>query len=141
MRRRHSLVVTALAISLSLNGALNPAFAGGLIQTERVHQAAAPAIAPSPQSQRQQLLAGLVAAGVDAGHAKQRLDVLSDAEIANLSEGLHTAPAGGAWFMPFLVVAAMIGVLISTSRQAAEPGKTLPATDLFGRPRNIAVSP
>ncbi len=140
MRRRHSIVVTALAVCLTFTGSFNPAFAGGLIPTESL---VAPMEVVAPQSdsariQRDQLHTALVAAGVEPVHARQRLAVLSDAEVARLSQELHDAPAGAAWFMPFLLVAAVIGVLI-TSRSVESP-KTLPTTDLFGRPR-IAVAP
>ena len=57
---------------------------------------------------------------------------MSDAEIAELTLRIDSAPAGGLWFVPFLVVAAVIGVLISTREAPASTGPT--RTDLFGRP-------
>lgn len=137
MRRRHPIVVSVIALCLALSGHLNPAIAGGLIPTERL---LAPSANSTAQEQRMQLQSALTAAGVDGGLARQRLDMLSDAEVARLAVDLHTAPAGGVWFMPFLLVAAVIGVLISTGRNAEGP-RILPATDLFGRPMNIAGAP
>lgn len=149
MHRRSSTIVHALALSVALSGALSPAQAGGLISTERAaaqEAAAAPdasigsaAVAPAlAAAQRSRLQATLVEGGVDAGQAALRLAALSDAEVAELTHRIDNAPAGGLWFMPFLVVAAVIGVLIST-REAGPSGPA--TTDLFGRPRSIATAP
>ncbi len=143
MRRRPSTLVHAVALCVALSAALSPVHAQGLIATER---AAAPAqqlthsqpgAAALAQAQRARLHTTLVDGGVEAAQAAQRLAALSDTEIAELTLKIDTAPAGGMWFVPFLVVAAVIGVLIS-SREAAPSGPT--QTDLFGRPR-IAVAP
>ena len=90
------------------------------------------------QAQRSTLETALVAAGVNASQARARLAGLTDAEVAELSFRLDSAPAGGVWFMPFLVVAAIIGMLIAT--RSDEPSQT-PTTDLFGRPGKLATAP
>lgn len=145
MRRRTSTLVHAVALSLALSGALNPAFASGLIPTERAAGAAATSTAESVASdpattaaQRVRLQHVLVDGGVDPARAALRLAALSDAEVAQLTQTIDSAPAGGVWFMPFLVVAAVIGMLIGT-REAVPAGPS--KTDLFGRPRNVAVAP
>ena len=143
MRRRSSTIAHAVALCMALTTVIAPAHAQGLISTER---AAAPATAglslledvqARVQVQRARLQSTLVEGGVEAGQAAQRLAALSDAEIAELTLKIDSAPAGGLWFMPFLVVAAVIGMLIST-REASPSGPS--RTDLFGRPL-IAVAP
>lgn len=144
MRRRHSIVVTFIAICLALSSSFSPALAGGLISTERLVAStdatqAASKTAESTQLQRFELQSAMVSAGVDQAHAQARINALTDAEIAQLTQDISNAPAGGLWFVPFLVVAAVIGILIGTRSEAASGN--LPTTDLFGRPRNMAFSP
>lgn len=141
MRRRHPLVASCVAISLTLTGTLSPALAGGLIPTEQVVTQSAPTPARLPTSavaaERAELMTALVAGGVEPGQARARVAALTDAEIDQLARNLDSAPAGGLWFIPFLMVAAMIGALIGIR----EPGAGGAATDLFGRPRSVAVTP
>ncbi|MFG5408242.1 hypothetical protein ABXN37_09125 [Piscinibacter sakaiensis] len=59
---------------------------------------------------------------------------LTDAEVARLVRELATAPAGGLWFVPFLVVAAVVGALIGSRASNAKA-----SSDLFGR--SGALSP
>lgn len=140
MQRRHSPIALGMALCLTLTGAFQPALAGGLIPTEQV-AAVRPAtpgevVSATVAAQRRALVDGLVAAGVERGHAQERLDALTDAEVANLTSRYATAPAGGLWFGPFLLVAVVIGALIGTrERSAGAP------TDLFGRPRTVASMP
>ncbi len=145
MRRHKSIVTAVLAICLTLSASFNPAFGSGLISTERL-VAKAPAAAQdggvkqiTVQAQRRSLQASLVAAGVDPSHAEARMAALTDAEVARLSQQFDTAPAGGLWFVPFLVVAAVIGLLIGT--RSAQASESAPSTDLFGRARNLATAP
>lgn len=143
MRRRHSLVVCLVAGSLALSAAVHPAFANGLIPTERLAapaptaQADASAAADRSGSQRAGVEAALIQAGVEAAHARARVAALTDAEIASLDQRIATLPAGGVWFMPFLLVAAVIGVLIGTRDSTAGP-RPATSTDLFGHPRAVA---
>ena len=139
---RRRLIAACVALCLALTGGLNPAFAGGLVSTERVVDAvAAPAPtrtagpALSPEAERMLLTSALVAAGVERAQAETRLAALTDAEVGQLRQNIDTAPAGGLWFVPFLLVAAVIGALIG-SRESS--GKT--TTDLFGHPR-VATAP
>ncbi len=139
MNRRHSLLASWIALSMAFTGALNPAFAGGLVSTERVVERSStstPAADQASAAQRAALLTTLVAAGVEPAHAATRLAALTDAEIGELERNIASAPAGGLWFVPFLVVAAVIGALIS-SRSSS--GKT--TTDLFGNPRVATTAP
>ena len=143
MRRHPSTIVHVVAVCMALSGALAPAHAGGLISTERAAAQGAQAAGGATQTaevahaQRTRLQAALIAGGVESGHAAQRLAALSDAEIAELTSQIDSGPAGGLWFMPFVVVAAVIGVLISPREAAASTGPT--RTDLFGRPRIAAM--
>ena len=145
MRRRHPLVVSVIAGCLVWSAGFNPAFGNGLIPTERI-------AAPMPmtdqqahepgdlaQSRRISIEASLVDAGVDPLHARTRVAALTDAEIRELTQRIATAPAGGVWFLPFLLVAAVIGVLIGTRESQA--GTRPPTTNLFGHPRTIANAP
>lgn len=145
MCRHQPIVATLLAVCLTLSASFNPAFGSGMISTERV-VAAAPSATPdgrayedTVQAQRTALQATLVAAGVDPSHASARLAALTDVEVAELSQQFDSAPAGGLWFMPFLLVAAVIGLLIGT--RSAQASDAAPSTDLFGRPRNLATAP
>ena len=145
MRRHQPIVTAVLAICLMLSASFNPAFGSGLISTERLVSASPSAAsdgsvqASTVQEQRDALQATLVAAGVDPSHAGARLAALTDVEVAALSRQFDSAPAGGLWFMPFLVVAAVIGLLIGT--RSAQASEATPSTDLFGRPRNLATAP
>ncbi|MBL8304219.1 MAG: PA2779 family protein, partial [Ideonella sp.] len=127
------------ALCLALTGAAQPALAGGLISTEQVAvrtAAGGDTAATGIAAQRRVLVDGMVAAGVDRRHAQDRLDALTDAEVADLTSRYDSAPAGGLWFAPFLLVAVVIGALIgSRERSAGAP------TDLFGRPRTVAATP
>lgn len=139
MQRRRSPIALGMALCLAITGACPPALAAGLIPTEQVvvrEVAAGDVVSASVAAQRRMLVDGMVAAGVERAHAQQRLDALTDAEVTRLSSRLETAPAGGLWFAPFLVVAMVIGALIgSRERSAGAP------TDLFGRPQNVAAVP
>ena len=138
MNRRRTLL-TCVALCLALTTGLKPAWAGGLISTERLVQQAAsePATATiGSAAQRSVLAATLVSAGVDREQAQTRLAALTDAEITELQQNIDRAPAGGLWFVPFLLVAAVIGALIGTR----EGSGVKPATNLFGQPV-IATAP
>ncbi len=146
MRRRHPIIVSLVAVSLALSAGFNPALANGLIPTERLAgQRTAEAVAATAsasdtaQTQRASIEATLIEAGVDATQARARVDALTDAEVLDLSQRIATAPAGGAWFLPFLLVAAVIGVLIGTRESQA--GTRPATTNLFGHPRTIANVP
>jgi hypothetical protein len=139
------IIAFTVAVSIAWGCGIAPAVAGGtgalpapgesgLITTERVAAAAPVAGA----SDRAALVSALARAGVDDAQARERVAALTDAEIAELARALHSAPAGGVWFVPFLVVAAVIGALIGT-REGGEPGAK-PTTNLFGQPR-IAAAP
>lgn len=144
MLRHQTIVANTLALCLTLSAGFNPAFGSGLIPTERL---VAPVSSTSEaaesqgsiQDRRARLQSALVAAGVDASHAQTRLADLTDAEVADLSQRIDSAPAGGVWFLPFLLVAAVIGVLIGT--RSPQGRSDAPSTDLFGRPRNLATAP
>ncbi|MEO8280147.1 MAG: PA2779 family protein [Ideonella sp.] len=145
MRRRHPIVVSVIAGCLWISASFNPAFANGLISTERL-VGSLPAGEQQPSQpdnlahlRRASVEATLVDAGVDPVHAHARVEALTDAEIGELSQRITTAPAGGFWFMPFLIVAAVIGVLIGT--REAQAGTRPATTNLFGHPRTIANSP
>lgn len=130
---RRPILMTCVALCLALTTGLKPAWAGGLISTERLLQqtpteSATPTI--NPADQRSMLAVALVSAGVDREQAQTRLAALTDAEIAELKQNIDRAPAGGLWFVPFLLVAAVIGALIGTREGSG--GK--PATNLFGQP-------
>lgn len=145
MRRRHPTVVSVIAGCLLISSSFNPAFASGLISTERLvgslpvaeHKLSEPG--DLAQVRRASVEATLVGAGVDPVHARARVEALTDAEIGELSQRITTAPAGGFWFMPFLIVAAVIGVLIGT--REAQAGTRPATTNLFGHPRTLANSP
>ncbi len=148
MIRRQPIVATVVAICLSLSASFNPAFANGLIPTERIVTTEAASNlksitgqpgATDSQLERASVAAILVNAGVDPTQAQARVDALTDAEIAQLSQNIANAPAGGLWFMPFLLVAAVIGLLIGTRETSAGSNPT--NTNLFGHPRTIANSP
>lgn len=139
MRRHPSPIALGLALCLAFTGVAQPALAGGLISTEQVvarPAAGADAAATGMAAQRRALVDGMVAAGVERRHAQDRLDALTDAEVASLTNRVDTAPAGGLWFAPFLLVAVVIGALIGSREQSAGA-----PTDLFGRPRNVASNP
>lgn len=139
MRCRKPTLTLGLAACLAITGAVQPAFAAGLVPTERVAESAqtTPLSAQAAAAQRVGLLEGMVAAGVDRRHAQARLDALTDADIGRLSQQIDTAPAGGMWFAPFLLVAVVIGALIGSRSASANNA----STDLFGRPRNVASAP
>lgn len=139
MQRRLSPIALGMALCLAITGASQPVLAGGLIPTEQV--VVRPATGGDPATmgiaaQRRALVDGMVAAGVERRHAQDRLDALTDAEVANLTSRYASAPAGGLWFAPFLLVAVVIGALIGSREQSAGA-----PTDLFGRPRNVAATP
>lgn len=139
MQPRQSLIALGMALCLAITGAAQPALAGGLIPTEQVAARTAisgDAATTGIAAQRRALVDGMVAAGVDRRHAQERLDALTDAEVANLASRYDTAPAGGLWFAPFLLVAVVIGALIGSREHSAGA-----PTDLFGRPRNVAAAP
>ncbi len=137
MRSRHPIIVSLVALCLALSAGLNPAFANGLIPTEKLAgpmtAVTAQPLPPadSAQTQRSSIESSLIMAGVDATHARARVQALTDAEVNELSQRIATAPAGGVWFLPFLLVAAVIGVLIGTRESQAGTGAT--TTNLFGR--------
>jgi hypothetical protein len=142
MCRRQAFVVLAMSVSLMLGAGSQPAFATGMISTERAIQPAPPAALPAATTdvvavQRAALTLALVQAGVEPGHAQGRLAALTDAEITALSARFDHAPAGGFWFAPFLVVAMVIGALIGARSHSADASDT----DLFGRPRKLATAP
>lgn len=140
MRRRSSSIALGIALCLALTGTFQPALAGGLISTEQVVAQPAASATDAARSgaaaQRQALVEALVAAGVDRAHAQGRLAALTDVEVATLTTRYETAPAGGLWFAPFLLVAMVIGALIGSREQSAGT-----STDLFGRPRSVAAAP
>ncbi|GAP35309.1 hypothetical protein ISF6_0900 [Piscinibacter sakaiensis] len=148
-------MASSLAVCLALGGWAAPARAGGLIPTERLAAApasphaadgepavgpstapAAPAGAPLPADLRAELGRALVAGGVAPAEAARRVDALTDAEVARLVRELPTAPAGGLWFVPFLVVAAVVGALIGSRASNAKA-----SSDLFGRSGPFAAAP
>lgn len=139
MRRRQSTLTLGLAVCIAISGAVQPVSAAGLVPTERVAApaSAAPLSALAASAQRLALLEGMVAAGVDRVHAEARLNALTDTEIGRLSQQIDTAPAGGLWFAPFLLVAVVIGALIGSR----SPNASASSTDLFGRPRSVAAAP
>lgn len=165
MRHLRRAVASCVCLSLALSGFSAPALAQGLIPTERLVAApgpAAPAEAPaaalpaaggSPAqaarpplptlaeriARRAALNDALVAGGVEPAQAQARVAALTDAEIARLSAEFDSAPAGGMWFVPFLVVAAMIGALIGTREPGASSRQA--SSDLFGRPRGLVAAP
>jgi hypothetical protein len=146
MRHSHSITTTLVALCLLASSVAQPALAGGLISTERALEpgptVAVAALQP-PRLQveelRTTLVAALVHAGVDARHAQQRADSLTNAEVLDIAQRLNDAPAGGLWFAPFLVVAMVIGALIGTRSHLKEAPST--STDLFGRPQSVAAVP
>lgn len=140
-----SLTAHVVAFCIACSALAQPAAAAGLIPTERF---AAEAVEPRPatviaadaaQAQRAALALALARAGVDPQHAQARLAALTDAEIAELTHRYASAPAGGLWFAPFLIVAVVIGALIGRNERAAVQAE--PETDLFGRPRTLATAP
>ena len=140
MNRR--LIVSSVALCVALTGGLNPALAGGLIATERVVEQSAASLgaragitSASAESERASLATALVSAGVERAQAESRLAALTETEIGQLRQNIDSAPAGGLWFVPFLLVAVVIGALIGTREPS---GKA--TTDLFGHPR-IATAP
>lgn len=139
MRRRHPIIVSLVALSLTLSAGFSPAFANGLIPTEKLATEVARSAPPveSVVAQRAAIETTLIGGGVEAGHAQARVAALTDAEVADLSRRIATAPAGGAWFLPFLLVAAVIGVLIGTRESQA--GTRPATTNLFGH--TIAHAP
>ena len=141
MSRPRRIIASSIALCLVCSSGFNPALAGGLISTERVaeqatDQPASTAAVRVPAAEREALASALTRAGADASQLHSRLDSLTDAEVAQLRQTLDTAPAGGLWFVPFLVVAAVIGVLIGSR----EPSAGKPSTNLFGYPQ-IATAP
>lgn len=147
MRRPQTFIAYGVAACLVLASTAQPAVAGGLIATERV--AAAPpdlrsAVTMAQDAagaQRAALGAALVRGGVAQQHADARLAALTDAEVAELTRRYNSAPAGGLWFAPFLVVAMVIGALIRKGENERAGGQADVDTDLFGRPRSIAAAP
>lgn len=139
MRCRQSPLTLGLAVCIAISGTVQPAFAAGLVPTERIAPTAqaTPLSAQAVSAQRLGLLEGMVAAGVERGQAQARLDALTDTDIGRLSQQIDAAPAGGMWFAPFLLVAVVIGALIGSR----SPNASTSSTDLFGRPRNVAAAP
>ncbi len=138
-------IAASLIFSLAASGTLAQAqqaaapAAVPLIGTERGSATGAVPVASGGQAQRTALVHALVATGLSETSARARVQLLSNDEVAGLAGRLDEVPAGGAWFAPFLVVAALIALLISTREAGADASASTqdaPAgSDLFGRPR------
>lgn len=138
-------IAASLILSLAASGTFAQAHRIGtpaavpLIGTERGSAAGGVSSPSELQAQRSALVHALVATGLSESSARARVQLLSHDEVAGLAGRLNDAPAGGAWFAPFLVVAALIALLISTRdapADASTSAQDAPAgSDLFGRPR------
>jgi hypothetical protein len=147
MSRAQSFIAHGVATCLLLASIAQPAVAGGLIATERVaatlpdSRSAVTIAQDAAAAQRAALSAALVRGGVAQRQADARLAALTDVEVAELTDRYASAPAGGMWFAPFLLVAMVIGALIRKGESERAGGQADIDTDLFGRPRNIAAAP
>ncbi len=110
-------VTSALVVSMSFAGWTAPAHAA-VIGTEAAVSAGPSAAAMSGQARLQAVLSRadvieiLTSRGVDPDAARARAAALSDAEAAELAQGIDHAPAGG--INALAAVAIVFGVLVIT---------------------------
>lgn len=103
LKRFISLIMTLLFIGVQFTGSAQAAMVGtyDLLQTQQEQGERARLMA---LFERDAVKAQLVELGVDPEHAKQRVSLLSDAEVSNLNQQIAELPAGGSVLGILLVI-------------------------------------